>query len=68
MYNYDSCGPRVFELSLAIKLVPVILYLMMNGPFVAQLFTSVHLVLLLQLLTWYYLTYECCSISMIHVW
>ena len=49
MYNYCSCGARVFELSLAIKLVPVILYQMMNGPFIAQLFTSMHLALLLQL-------------------
>ena len=70
MYNYDSCGAEVFELSLAIKLVPVILYQMMNGQFVAQLFTSAHLALLLQLaskLTWYYLTYECCSNVHVHV-
>ena len=67
MYNYDLCGARVFELSLMIKLLPVILYLVMNGPFVAQLFTSMHLLQLASKLTLYYLTYECCSNVHVHV-
>ena len=53
------------------KLVPVILYQMMNGPLAVQLFTSVpHLALLLQLaskLTWYYLTYECPTLTYMYV-